>query len=524
MAITLIRFALVAPSGDAGTEPTPPIGLAYLSAMCKAEGVEVQGIDAAGKNLNKTFKIPEYNLKGNGLEISEIINLINPKTKVIGISSMFSHEWPYVRDCIKLIKKNFPKANIVVGGEHATALPEYCLRDCKAIDYISLGEGEETWSEIIKQKDNNFNDIAGLAYLKNDEFVKTDLRKRIRHIDKIPWPDWNTFPIEPYLDNAVSFGPGSGRNMPILASRGCPYECTFCSNPLMFGRRYYVREINDLINQIKHYIEKYKITGLQFYDLTAIVKKNWVLEFCKALKENKINLEWSLPSGTRSEALDLDVIKALASVNLKYLVYAPESGSAKTLELIKKKIKIPAVEKSVRYAVSQDIVVRTNLIIGFPGETRLQVYRTLYQQIKFAFMGVEDAPTYYFNAYPGTELFDQLLREKKIKLDDDYFHSLATLSHYNLAPTNVSYNEHMGRYELYFYRMVGMTLAYSISYLIRPKRILRTIKSIFKDSSATVVEQRFKDFLRKSNLFTKYIKPLVLKVFFKEHERKAKIE
>ena len=66
-------------------------------------------------------------------------------------------------------------------------------------------------------------------------------------------------------------------------------------------------------------------------------------------------------------------------MNLKYLVYAPESGSVKTLELIKKKIKIPAVEKSIKYAVSQGIVVRTNLIIGFPGETRLQLYRTLYQ-------------------------------------------------------------------------------------------------------------------------------------------------
>ena len=113
-------------------------------------------------------------------------------------------------------------------------------------------------------------------------------------------------------------------------------------------------------------------------------------------------------------------------------------------------------------------------------------------------------------------LFDKLLKEKKIKLDDDYFHSLATLSHYNLAPTNVSYNEYIGRYELYFYRMIGMILAYSISYLIRPKRIFRTIKSIFKDNSATVVEQRFKDFLRKSDLFTKRIKPFVLKVFFKE--------
>ena len=174
------------------------------------------------------------------------------------------------------------------------------------------------------------------------------------------------------------------------------------------------------------------------------------------------------------------------------------------------------MEQSVKYAVSQGIAVRTNLIIGFPNETRLQLYRTLYQQLKFAFMGVEDVPTYYFNAYPGTELFDALLKEEKIKLDDNYFHSLATLSHYNLTPTNISYNKYMGRYELYFYRMIGMILAYSLSYIIRPKRIFRTIKSIFTDSSATVVEQRFKDYLRKSNFFIKYVKPFVVRLFFKK--------
>ena len=112
-----------------------------------------------------------------------------------------------------------------------------------------------------------------MAYLENDKFVKTAFRERVKHVDNIPWPDWDTFPIEPYLDNAMSFGPGSGRNMPIIASRGCPYECTFCSNPLMFGRRYFVRDIDDLIKQIKYYIKRYNITGLQFYDLTAILKK-----------------------------------------------------------------------------------------------------------------------------------------------------------------------------------------------------------------------------------------------------------
>ena len=92
MIISLIRFALIAPAGDAGTEPTPPIGLAYIAGMCKDADldVDVNGIDAAGRNLNKIFKIPKYNLRGNGLEVSEIIQLINPKTKIIGISSMFS--------------------------------------------------------------------------------------------------------------------------------------------------------------------------------------------------------------------------------------------------------------------------------------------------------------------------------------------------------------------------------------------------------------------------------------------------
>ena len=103
--------------------------------------------------------------------------------------------------------------------------------------------------------------------------------------------------------------------------------------------------------------------------------------------------------------------------------------------------------------------------------------KTLYQQIKFAIMGVEDVPTYYFNAYPGTELFNMLHKEGKIVINDEYFLSLASLSHYNLYPNNISYNESIGRYELYIYRMLGMIISYSLSYILRPKRILRTIKS-----------------------------------------------
>ena len=512
--ITLIRFATVAPQGDVGTEPTPPIGLAYLAAMCKdIPNVIIKGIDASGRDLYKFFDIPEYKIRGNGITAQEVVDAADPNTDIFGITSMFTHEWPYIRDCIKLLKKRFPNSIVFVGGEHATALTEYSLRDCKEVDFISLGEGEETWREIASKEDDNYKELDGLAYLEDGKFIKTKNRVRVKHVDSIPWPDWETFPIEPYLDNSMSFGPGSGRNMPIIASRGCPYECTFCSNPLMFGRRYYVRNIDDLIKQIKYYIERYKITGLQFYDLTAILKKNWVIEFCDALIKNKINLQWSLPTGTRSEALDLEVLQSLAKAKLTYLVYAPESGHKETLKRIKKKIKISEVEKSVKWAVSQGIVTRTNLIIGFPGETRMQLYRTLYQQLRFILMGVEESSTFVFNAYPGTALFDELLADGKITLNDDFFISLGWMSHYNVRPNYVSYNEKMGRYELYIYRMIGMLLTYTLPYLLRPKRILRTVKSFFRDDSSTVAEQRLKDHLRRSTLFTKYIKPLTLKIF-----------
>ena len=138
MLVTLIRFAFVSSQGSINNEPSPPIGLAYIGGIVKSKNVEVRGIDSTGCDVNKVFKIPGTKLQGNGIDIDEIIKKIDPRTDLFGISTMFSHEWNYNRECIKKIRKNFPNALIIVGGEHVTALPEYVLRDCKEIDYISV--------------------------------------------------------------------------------------------------------------------------------------------------------------------------------------------------------------------------------------------------------------------------------------------------------------------------------------------------------------------------------------------------
>ena len=363
-----------------------------------------------------------------------------------------------------------------------------------------MGEGEDTIVEFCAKLANkqDVKDTAGLAFLREGQFVQTLPRQRIKDVDSIPFPAWDLLPIEVYLNNAVSFGASFGRNMPMLASRGCPYQCTFCSNPQMWTTRYMTRSPDKVLEEIKLYQQRYDITGLQFYDLTAIVRKDWIVEFCNKKLEQNVDLEWSLPSGTRSEALDEEALSLLARTNCKYLVYAPESGSPETLKLIKKKINLDRMKHSVQTAIDCGIVVRANLIMGFPHETRWNMYETLKLQLQFAWMGVDEAPIFPFSPYPGSELFDDLTKKGEIKLNDEYFDTLASLSPGKFALPKFSVSDHVSKLELHVYRVFGFFFFYVLSYLLHPVRFLRSFRNIlFSEKSSTVFEQRIKDRLRR---------------------------
>ena len=493
--ICLVRTAIIAPKGSFNNEPTPPIGLAYLASSLKDKGFKVEGIDGVVQGLGNSSESTCGKYKIDGLSNEEIVDLIPQDVQLIGISVMFTHEWLHVRDCIKLIRKKFPNQIIVVGGEHASGLPEYTLRDCLEINCCVIGEGEETICEIAEKamRGEKFYMLNGVAYInKDNEFIQNEPRIRIKELDNIPWPDWQVFNITKYLDTKISYGASFGRNMPIMASRGCPYKCTFCSNLKMWGIRYKLRSVDDVINEIKYYKNKYHIDGLQFTDLTAIVKKKWILEFTDRLFKEKLNIKWSLPSGTRSEALDEEVLSGLEKSGLRYLVYAPESGSSRMLSLIKKKIVLSEMTESIKKALRLKIPLRTNFIIGFPGEKRIDIYKTMMYAYYYSVLGVDEAPLYIFSPYPGTELFEELVSTKEIEMNDDYIIDLISLSTGNLKPPDKAYSGSAGKYEVYFYRILSMVVTYSFSYIFHPKRIIRTIRSLRSDLSSTVFEQRLK--------------------------------
>ncbi len=106
---------------------------------------------------------------------------------------------------------------------------------------------------------------------------------RSRAIDEIALPAWDLFPLENYIDRHQINGMNIGRSMPLLATRGCPYQCTFCSSPQMWTTRYIPRDPILVVDEIQHHMERYNVTNFDFQDLTAVVKRSWVIKFCNEL-------------------------------------------------------------------------------------------------------------------------------------------------------------------------------------------------------------------------------------------------
>ena len=124
----------------------------------------------------------------------------------------------------------FPETVIVLGSEHATAMTEYVLTSCKALDYVIRGEGEIPFHQLVDfvlNRKGSLEQIGGLAYLKNQDYVLSQ-SIRNREPESIPWPAWDLVPVNNYLDNGISILSSKGfRSMPMVASRGCPYTCNF---------------------------------------------------------------------------------------------------------------------------------------------------------------------------------------------------------------------------------------------------------------------------------------------------------
>ena len=466
--------------------PSLPLGLAYVAAALRQAGHDISVVDAVGLAPDQVTPGLRPQISQLGLRPAELVERLDPDAEAFGITIMWSFSWPVVREIIRRIKARFPDTPIVAGGEHFTGLPEFSMREAP-IDYIVLGEGEDGAVDVFAAlarrpqgaaRDAELAAIPGIWFRGQDGEPRQsqEARPRKKDVDAIAWPAWDLFDVKAYDEKRLVTGIHYGMTVPILATRGCPYQCTYCSSAKMWTTRWYARAPKDVVDEIAHWHDTYGANNFPFQDLTAIIKKDWILAFCKELYGRPFHRDivWQLPSGTRVEVIDDEVAEWLAKTNGKSLNYAPESGSVETRKRIKKMMKEESLIRAVKAASKHRLNVSAFFVAGFPEDTAADLRENVRLVRKLARLGVTDMAFGFFFPIPNTELYWQLVKDGRIQLNDDFLLTpiFANEARVNEA-NNYSYN--LTAKQLTRWRYWTLLNFYAVSYGTRPWRLATTL-------------------------------------------------
>lgn len=314
---------------------------------------------------------------------------------------------PQTYDYLKRLKQL--KIPIIAGGPHANCLPGKVLEH--GADIVAIGEGEDTILEIAEHflGIKKLEDIQGICFKNNKGGVYyTPTRPLIQNLDRLPFPDYKSFPIVYYTG---SRDPDSNPIFwSLFSSRGCPYNCIFCSSHNVFGRTYRGRSPQNVFEEVKHLSEVYGARMFAFQDDEAFIDKKRVIEFSNLVKKSELSLKFS--GRLRIDSLDEEMLKAMKSAGFRKLASGIESFNDETLEKINKKYDVATIAKGFKILEKADYpAVYFNNLIGFPWETPDHLKMNLEEISKIP------KSILYFNStntlipYPGTELYDRYHKE-----------------------------------------------------------------------------------------------------------------
>jgi len=292
----------------------------------------------------------------------------------------------------------------VYGGPNATINWELYT---SYFDIIARGESEELFDEIIE----NFNDLSkvnGLVYKENGKTKINDLRPHIENLDLLKFPARELVNFNDYMRHAEGYTTDHPVDT-IVSSRGCPYNCYFCSSKWIWGRRYRYRSADNVIDEMIHMQEKFKTKVFYFREDGFTIHKQRLLEFCEKVKN--LDMPWLCES--RTDALDKEILKNMKEANCIGIWFGIESCNQRTLDLIKKQLDLERSQKII--AACKEIGIRTGggFMIGFPHETKEDMLLT---GKKSKQLGLDYV---FYNrvwAIPKSEMYS-LIKEEKL---DEY--------------------------------------------------------------------------------------------------------
>jgi len=386
-----------------------PLGLMYLAAALREWG---------------GHRVSIIDPKVEPISYPEIISMIDQcAADYVGISGM-TYEADEVHIMAGLIKKAYPEKTVVVGGVHASVAPEELVGD-PAIDYVVLGDGEQSFVRLIEQVEsgNPYPEIPGVGYRRNGAQVIHPRKIPDHDLDSLPFPAWDLVDLEKYFPKVrQSVIYAHKRYMSIFTSRGCPYRCVYC-HPV-FGKKFRMRSPENVFEEIKILYEKYGIRELHVADDCFNLDVPRAERILELLVENKLDLHISFPNGLRADRLTPGLLRRMKDAGTYMVSYAIETASPRLQKLIKKNVRLDKVREIIEQTNRLGIIANGFFMLGFPGETREELAMTIDYACSSKF---HTASFFVVTPNPGTELYDMVRDAIGKKADEGgtfhYFHT-----------------------------------------------------------------------------------------------------
>jgi len=354
------------------------------------------------------------------------------KPDLVGVSSISTEYFNVTRHTIALIRKCLPHAIIVLGGVIPTVMIQEAMKD-KNVDYWIMGEGEQSFPDLIEKIRLGTKDLTGVSGLAYWQGKKPVINKMefIDNLDAIPFPDYADVvgaTLHDYGNIKFKYAPGLlARNYPAavtITSRGCPYKCIFCAGRTVSGKKVRFRSAENVLKEIDS-LYKQGIREIIFLDDHFLANRDRAIKIMNGILTNYKDLTWKCVNVT-AWLLDEEILKLMYKSGCTHITVSIESGNQEVLtNIVKKPIRLDKIPKKLDLAKSIGFDIIANFVLGFPGETWEQIRDTLRYAQK---LNVDIVNFHIATPLPNTELMDLCLESKL--LPEDYLKNISRYSGY----------------------------------------------------------------------------------------------
>lgn len=369
----------------------PPLGLLSIASWLRKNGVKVSLLDFTIEDTAKLSfdEIIETHIKEFG----------EPNWIGISVCTPVSYSAYNVSD---LCKKLYPNSMIVLGGPHVTVLHDKIFDECNSADYLITGEGEFTLNDLITKNDTSPSNLFIRDADKDREIIKA----KTVDLSVLEMPAFDLLKFDKYTPPPASIHskhPGIG----IITSRGCPFQCTFCAKTAGSNLRFI--PIPKVIEQIKYLQAKFGIQQFHFYDDTITCRKEYIVELCKTMLEEKLDLHWSCFA--RVDTVDEEILTYMKKAGCFVVMYGAESMDEGILKSVKKGITVPQIKKALELTSKVKIESRVSVIIGTPNETKETIDKTKKEILK---LNTDFLQVFIAIPMPGSQFYIDAKKEDRV--------------------------------------------------------------------------------------------------------------